>query len=55
MTLEKQGDGSLTGSAYDSKRGWNLSMTIRVSGRSFSSQGCVLGKMVCKSMNWTKA
>lgn len=55
MTLAKEGDGSLVGSAYDSKRGWNISMTIRVAGRSFTSHGCLAGRFICRDVSWTAA
>ena len=53
MTVAKQPDGSLAGQAYDSKRGLNLSLTIRVAGRSFTSRGCVLGQFLCRDATWT--
>lgn len=53
MTLAKQPNGSLSGTAFDQKRNLNISMTVRVSQNSLNTRGCLVGQMICKDMSWT--
>ena len=54
MTVKKSGEGTYTGSAHDPQRDLNLSMTIKVAQNSFTSSGCVLGGVLCRTMTWSR-
>lgn len=55
MTLARQADGSFSGTAYDPKRDWSYSMTIKATARVLSTHGCVLGGLLCRNVNWKAA
>jgi uncharacterized protein (DUF2147 family) len=46
---------SWTGSAFNPEDGKTYSGKMVVSGRKLRTSGCVLGGLICKSMNWTRA
>ena len=43
-----------TGSGYDPQRDLNLSATLKASGDSMQTTGCVLGGIICRSTQWTR-
>ncbi|MGO4736822.1 DUF2147 domain-containing protein [Bosea sp. 2KB_26] len=55
MTLARQPDGSFSGTAYDPKRDWRYSMTIKATTGALSTHGCVLGGLLCRNVNWKAA
>jgi uncharacterized protein (DUF2147 family) len=50
----KQNGSGYSGTAYDPERKLKMSAKINVAGDTMTSQGCVLGGVACKSMNWTR-
>jgi uncharacterized protein (DUF2147 family) len=54
MTLEKQPDGSFSG-AYDPKRERSYAMTITAKPGALVTRGCILGRLICRDVNWTAA
>lgn len=54
MTLQPQGDSSLTGAAFDVRRKLNYSMNIVIDQHSMVSRGCMVSGVVCKTMSWTR-
>jgi len=55
MTLERQADGSFSGTAYDAKRERTYAMTIRAGAGELTTRGCILGRLLCKDVNWKAA
>jgi uncharacterized protein (DUF2147 family) len=55
MTLARHADGSFSGTAYDAKRDWSYSMTIKATAGALTTHGCVLGGLLCKDVNWKAA
>jgi len=55
MTLERQPDGSFSGTAYDAKRDWSFSMKIEATVKALTTHGCLLGKLLCRDVNWRAA
>lgn len=54
MDLEQTGTGSFEGEAEDPQRGLTYNISVKVDGDSMTTRGCVLAKIVCKSVGWTK-
>lgn len=54
MTLKPNGPGSYTGSAFDPQRNMTVSMNIKVAASSFTSSGCVLGGVICRTVSWSR-
>ncbi|MGO4173491.1 DUF2147 domain-containing protein [Bosea sp. TAF32] len=52
MTLARQPDGTFSGNAYDPKRDWNYSMTITATAGALTTRGCILGRLICRDVNW---
>lgn len=55
MTLARQADGSFSGTAYDPKRDWSYSMTIKTAPGELTTRGCILGRLVCRDVGWKSA
>ncbi|MGX1786987.1 DUF2147 domain-containing protein [Bosea sp. NPDC055332] len=55
MTLSPQTDGSFSGTAYDPKRDWTYSMTIKATPGELSTRGCILGRLICRDVGWKSA
>lgn len=55
MTLARQPDGTFSGNAYDSKRDWTYSMTITVTPGTLTTRGCIVGRLICRDVNWKAA
>lgn len=55
MNLARQADGTFSGTAYDPKRDWSYSMTVKVTAGALTTRGCVLGRLVCRDVNWKAA
>ena len=54
MTVAPSGDGHWTGKTYDLQRRLRYRLTIRVAGDAMTTNGCVSGGLICKSMAWTR-
>ncbi|MCO6185267.1 DUF2147 domain-containing protein [Rhizobium sp. L1K21] len=54
MDLEQTGTGKFEGEARDPQRGLTYDISVDVNGDSMTTRGCVLAKIVCKSVGWTK-
>jgi uncharacterized protein (DUF2147 family) len=55
MTLDRQPDGTFTGQAYDPKRDRTFSMTITARTGELITRGCILGRLICRDVNWRAA
>ena len=55
MTLSRTGNGTFSGTAFDPKRSLSMSMTITESEGVLSSRGCLVGRVLCREMNWRAA
>lgn len=55
MSLTPKSPDTLSGTAYDVKRKRSYSMTMKVSKSALVTRGCILGGVLCKSVNWTPA
>lgn len=53
LTLRRQSDTELVGSAYDPKRDRTYSMTLIVGQARLVTRGCILGGLLCKDVIWT--
>jgi uncharacterized protein (DUF2147 family) len=56
LTLNINPDGRTgwSGSAFDRQRNLNYTMTVRVADNRMTSNGCVIGGLLCKSMSWAR-
>lgn len=55
MTLSRQSDGTFSGNAYDPKRDWTYSMTITATPGALTTRGCIVGRLICRNVNWKAA
>lgn len=55
MTLSRQSDGTFSGTAYDPKRDRTFSMTVKAAPGELSTRGCILGRLLCRDVNWKAA
>lgn len=55
MTLKPVSGKEFDGSAWDPQRQLTYKIRMTVQGSTMSTQGCVLGGLLCKSVGWTKA
>lgn len=55
MTLKPKSADTLTGQAFDAKRKLTYSIQLKVEKQSLVTRGCVVGGLVCKSVNWSRA
>ncbi len=55
MTLKPKSADTLSGKAYDTKRSMTYAIQLKVAGQSLVTRGCVVGGLVCKSVNWSRA
>jgi uncharacterized protein (DUF2147 family) len=54
MSVKPNSATELKGQAYDAKRHLTYSMTITVSQNQLSTRGCIIGGLVCNTMNWSR-
>ena len=52
MTLERQPDGTFSGTAYDPKRDRTYPMTITEKAGVLTTRGCIVGRLICRDVNW---
>ncbi|WP_230722041.1 DUF2147 domain-containing protein [Martelella mediterranea] len=53
MDVDPVGPSRYEGQARDVRRGLTYSMEISLDGAAMETRGCILGKLICKSANWT--
>ena len=53
MSLSQQPDGSLAGQAHNARRNLTMSLNITTSPGQFTSRGCVVGGLLCRTETWT--
>src|SRR5471030_1152078 len=54
MTLRAADGRQWTGSAFDPQRNQTYTVVIQVAGKQLTTQGCVLGGLVCKTAEWSR-
>jgi uncharacterized protein (DUF2147 family) len=54
MTVKRVSDTQLSGQGFDPKRNLTYSMTITVGAGTLTTQGCVIGGLICKTVNWSR-
>jgi len=55
MQVEPDARGRLSGMAFDPKRDLTYSIRIEVREASLVTRGCILGGLICKAVNWSRA
>jgi uncharacterized protein (DUF2147 family) len=55
MTLSRQSDGTFSGTAYDAKRDWTYSMSIKTAPGELTTRGCIVGGLICRDVGWKAA
>jgi len=53
--MKPSGAGSWKGSAFNPEDGKTYSGKMTVAGNSLTTSGCVLGGLICKTVNWSRA
>ena len=53
--MKPSGDDAWAGSAFNPEDGKTYSGKMTLSGDTLSTAGCVLGGLICKSVDWTRA
>jgi len=54
MSVKRSSDTEFSGTAYDSKRGLTYSVDITLGNQALKTRGCVLGRLLCKTVNWAQ-
>jgi uncharacterized protein (DUF2147 family) len=54
LNVKPSSPGVLVGTAFDPKRNLSFSSRITYSESTMTTQGCVLGGLLCKSVKWTR-
>ncbi|HEY1453598.1 MAG TPA: DUF2147 domain-containing protein [Roseiarcus sp.] len=54
VNVTPAGSDRWSGSAFDQRRNRHYTMRVHVAGRRMTTEGCMLGGMVCQSMGWTR-
>jgi uncharacterized protein (DUF2147 family) len=52
--MNESGANKWSGKAFNPEDGKTYSGTMTLNGRSLTTAGCVLGGIICRSVNWTK-
>lgn len=55
MTLQPKSADTLIGKAFDAKRELTYAIQVKVAGQKLVTRGCLVGGLVCKSVNWSRA
>ncbi|MDP3409688.1 DUF2147 domain-containing protein [Bosea sp. (in: a-proteobacteria)] len=53
--MKPSGDGKWSGSAFNPEDGKTYSGTMTLAGDKLTTSGCVLGGLICRSVNWNRA
>jgi uncharacterized protein (DUF2147 family) len=54
VNLKPAGAARWSGSAFDRRRDRHYTMQVHVAGSHMTTQGCILGGMMCQSMGWSR-
>src|ERR1700734_400292 len=54
MSLKRSSDTEFSGTAYDPKRGMSYSVDVMVGKQTMKTKGCVLVRLLCKTVGWTE-
>jgi uncharacterized protein (DUF2147 family) len=54
LTVIEASAGHWTGTAFDPRRNMTFSMDMNIDGARLTTQGCVLGRLVCRSVGWAR-
>jgi uncharacterized protein (DUF2147 family) len=52
--LKPAGSERWSGSAFDRRRNRHYTMLVRVAGHRMTTEGCIMGGLMCQSMQWTR-
>ncbi len=52
--LKEAGADRWSGAAFDRRRNRHYTMRVHVVGRRMTTEGCILGGMMCQSMGWSR-
>ena len=53
-TIKPAGAGRWSGTAFDRRRKETYAMKVHVANNHMTTQGCVMGGLVCQSMHWSR-
>lgn len=53
MSLDRQSDSVLSGTAFDPKRNRTYDIVVTMSGNTLKTRGCVLAGLLCRDVNWS--
>ncbi|UZF93302.1 DUF2147 domain-containing protein [Bosea sp. NBC_00550] len=53
--MKPDGDGKWAGSAFNPEDGKTYSGTMKLSGSTLTTAGCVMGGLICRSVKWTRS
>jgi uncharacterized protein (DUF2147 family) len=53
-SLKPAGSERWSGTAFDRRRNRHYTMLVHVAGRRMTTEGCILGGMMCQSMGWSR-
>jgi uncharacterized protein (DUF2147 family) len=54
MTVKPTGPGKMSGTAFDPQRDRSYRINLTVEDSAMVTQGCILGGLLCKGVNWTR-
>jgi uncharacterized protein (DUF2147 family) len=54
MSLKRSSDSKFSGTAFDPKRGMKYSVDITVGNHAMTTKGCVLARLLCRTVGWTE-
>jgi uncharacterized protein (DUF2147 family) len=54
MSVKRSSDTEFSGTAYDPKRGMSYSVDVTVGNQTMKTKGCVLARLLCKTVGWTQ-
>jgi uncharacterized protein (DUF2147 family) len=54
LRVKPAGAGHWSGSAFDPQRKQTYAINVRVTAKHMTTQGCVVGGLVCQSMGWNR-
>jgi uncharacterized protein (DUF2147 family) len=55
MSLKRSSDTEFSGTAFDPKRRMSYSVDVTVGNQTLKTRGCVLARLLCKTVGWTEA
>jgi uncharacterized protein (DUF2147 family) len=54
LTVKPAGAGHWSGNAFDPQRKENYAINVHATAKHMTTQGCVMGGIVCQSMGWSR-